>query len=108
MKSAPILLASLLLALSSLPAQALSPQRRAELKNLVLEDCGACHGSRLKGGLGPSLLPERLGRLPDALLEQTILEGRPGTPMPPWKAYLTPEEARWIVRQLKQGSLLPH
>lgn len=39
----------------------------------------------LKGGLGPSLLPEQLNNKPDELLFVTISEGRPGTPMPPWK-----------------------
>ena len=105
MRHALVLLASLL-ASAPLPAEEPSVQRQAELHALVVEDCGACHGARLKGGLGPALSPDRLAAIPSRRLEQTILEGRDGTPMPPWKAFLTPGEARWIVQQLKQGRWL--
>lgn len=60
-------------------------QRQQELLHLVKHDCGSCHGMTLKGGLGPSLLPESLKNKPDELLFVTILEGRHGTPMPPGK-----------------------
>lgn len=32
-----------------------------------------------------------------------IPEGRPGTPMPPWKALLSPAEVRWMVRAIRSG-----
>jgi len=83
------------------------PARRAELRQLVQQDCGACHGAALRGGLGPSLQPERLAPLPDDYLVETILQGRPGSAMPPWKRFLAPGEARWIVRRLKQGDFAP-
>ncbi len=57
----------------------------------------------LKGGLGPSLLPEALRDKPVEGLAATIYHGRPGTPMPPWKQFLTEAEADWIVRQLMNG-----
>lgn len=81
--------------------------RQAELRHLVVQDCGACHGAGLKGGLGPSLLPGRLAPFPDDFLAETILEGRSGTAMPPWKRFLAPGEARWIVRRLKEGGFTP-
>ncbi len=84
----------------------LSEQRRAELHNLLLQDCGSCHGMTLKGGLGPSLLPERIGALPPEFLINTVLEGRKGTAMPPWKNMLSREEVSWIVEQLQKG--VPH
>jgi len=37
------------------------------------------------------------------MLVETILAGRPGTPMPPWSAFMTREEARWLVDNLKRG-----
>jgi cytochrome c55X len=77
--------------------------RRAELINLVRQDCGACHGYTLKGGLGPSLLPEALARRDVIVIESVILNGRPGTPMPPWRPFLSEAEARWIAEQLKKG-----
>jgi len=80
-----------------------SLERRAALVHLVRQDCGSCHGLTLKGGLGPALLPETLADKEAASLEATILHGRPGTPMPPWQAFLTEAEARWIVEQLQKG-----
>jgi cytochrome c55X len=78
-------------------------QRERELVRLVRQDCGACHGMTLAGGLGPPLLPAALqGRPPEALV-QTILHGRPGTPMPPWQRFLSDSEARWIVERLLLG-----
>lgn len=77
-----------------------------QLANLVLQDCGSCHGMTLKGGLGPPLRPENLQQLPAEAIAAIIREGVPGTPMPPWKALLTAEEIDWISRQLKSGALL--
>ena len=56
---------------------------------------------RLKGGLGPALLPEALRDKPDEILVATILNGRPGTPMPPWRELLTEDEIRWLVSVLR-------
>lgn len=77
--------------------------RAGELRRLLRDDCGSCHGMTLKGGLGPALLPAALAGKPDALLAATILHGRPGTPMPPWAGLLTPDEVTWLVRTLRQG-----
>ncbi len=77
--------------------------RRTELIRLVREDCGSCHGLTLKGGLGPALLPAALHGKDPAMLFNTIIYGRPGTPMPPWRTFLSDDEARWIVSQLQQG-----
>ncbi len=71
-----------------------------ELVHLVRQDCGACHGLTLKGGIGPALLPEALRDKTAESLRYAVLMGRPGTAMPPWKAFLTEDEADWIVRQL--------
>ncbi len=87
-------------------AAELSTEREAELIHLLRQDCGSCHGMTLKGGLGPSLLPERLSGLPAEFLINTVLEGRKGTPMPPWKSMLSREEVSWMVEQLQQG--IPH
>jgi cytochrome c55X len=94
---------SLVLVSSSLHAGAPDDARSAELRNLLLQDCGSCHGLTLKGGLGPALLPEQLRGKPESYIADTILYGRPGTPMPPWRPFLTPEEARWMARLLKEG-----
>lgn len=80
--------------------------RRAALTQLVLHDCGSCHGLTLKGGLGPALTPTALAGKAPEWLRATILDGRPGTPMPPWRGYLTEAEADWLVRALQRGELI--
>lgn len=81
------------------------PARQKELVQLVLQDCGSCHGLTLKGGLGPPLTPEALAGKPPEWLRTTILDGRTGTPMPPWRPFLTEQEAGWVVESLMRGTL---
>ena len=83
----------------------LSNTRQAELNHMVKQDCGSCHGMTLKGGLGPALLMENLQNKPIVFIQNTILYGRAGTAMPPWKTLLTEQEALWIAEQLKQGKI---
>lgn len=80
-----------------------SSERSRELIRMVRQDCGSCHGLTLRGGLGPTLLPETLRDKPPDGLKHTILLGRPGTAMPPWKTFLSEAEADWIVAQLLRG-----
>jgi len=98
-------LGTLFLVSSSISVQAeeLTSQRKSELIHMVKQDCGSCHGMTLKGGLGPALLPSEMKKLPQAVIKNTILFGRPGTAMPPWESLLTVQEASWISQQLQQG-----
>ncbi len=77
--------------------------RQKELIGLVRQDCGSCHGMTLAGGLGPALLPAALAGKPASSLVATVLYGRPGTPMPPWGAFLNEDEAKWVVEMLLEG-----
>ena len=81
----------------------LSTTRRSELITLVRQDCGSCHGLTLQGGLGPALLPQTLQDKPADYLQFVILNGRPGTAMPPWSRFLNETEAAWVVRNLQKG-----
>ncbi len=85
--------------------EVLSQARKDELNHTVKQDCGSCHGMTLKGGLGPALLPENLEGKSILFLQHTILHGRAGTAMPPWKTLLTEQEALWISQQLKAGKI---
>lgn len=85
------------------PAEAPSLARQTVLINMVREDCGSCHGSRLTGGLGPALTPKMLRGKDPVSLQDTILFGRAGTPMPPWEPFLSKAEAAWIVDRLMKG-----
>lgn len=82
-----------------------APARQAELRHLLREDCGACHGMTMKGGLGSPLTPAALAGKPVQGLVATILQGRPGTAMPPWQPFMTEAEATWMVERLMEGSL---
>ena len=77
--------------------------REPALIRLVRQDCGSCHGMRLTGGLGPPLTREALADKPLDGLAATIFQGRPGTPMPPWRALLSEAESWWIAEQLMRG-----
>ena len=75
-------------------------ERRRQLLELLYQDCGSCHGLTLKGGLGPSLLPDNLKNKREEMLVQTILKGREGTAMPPWQDFLSGDDAIWRVKYL--------
>lgn len=79
--------------------------RKRELTRLVLQDCGSCHGMRLTGGLGPPLTHDVIAGKPRDAMVATIIHGRHGTPMPPWRGLLTEADAGWIVDRLREGGL---
>lgn len=81
----------------------ISKQRSAELYNLLIQDCGSCHGMTMKGGLGPALTSDVLKNKSRKMIEATISNGRPGTPMPPWNNLLTKQEISWLVNTLYSG-----
>lgn len=83
-------------ALAEIPAD-----RAAALKHLVLQDCGSCHGLTMKGGLGRPLTTEALADADRDTLALIVLDGIPGTAMPPWRPLLTEDEALWIADYLK-------
>ena len=99
-------LAALMLAFA-LPVQAgeVAPARAEELRHMVRQDCGSCHGLRLTGGLGSPITAQALaGRDPDELA-MLILDGLPGSAMPGWRPLLTADEARWIADYLLQKEI---
>lgn len=84
------------------PAMAdVSADRARALEHMVTQDCGSCHGLTLKGGLGRPLTREALANADPEGLTLIILDGIPGTAMPPWRPLLTEDEALWIANYLK-------
>lgn len=83
----------------------ISSNRQLELRNLLIQDCGSCHGLTMNGGLGPALLPDTLSGKSAAYISAVILNGRPGSAMPPWRSLLSPTEARWMADKLLNGEL---
>ena len=78
----------------------ITKKRQQDLKNLLIQDCGSCHGLTMRGGLGPALLPSNLKGKSAEFITSTILDGRPGTAMPGWRALLSVTEAQWMTEQL--------
>lgn len=85
-------------------AETVTPRRAVELERLIRHDCGSCHGMTLNGGLGPELRAQRLGGVPPPAIAAIILDGVPGTAMPPWRPLLSDAEAHWIAAYLSKGS----
>lgn len=77
--------------------------RQRELLTLLRQDCGSCHGMRLTGGLGPALTPGALRDKPRESLAATIVHGRPGTAMPPWRRFLSDADASWLAGRMIEG-----
>jgi cytochrome c55X len=105
MRAAIVLMLAQAACVSWAAAQPAEPdtRRQAELVRMVRQDCGSCHGMRLTGGLGPALTPQALADRPREGLVATVVHGRPGTPMPGWRAMLSEADAEWIVTQLLLG-----
>ena len=103
MKHLVLIAVSLLLPGQGSWASDISAPRENELLHLLKHDCGSCHGLSLKGGLGPALTPETLKGKPVDFLTATILYGRTGTPMPPWRPFLNDREAVWLAERIKAG-----
>ena len=95
----------LLAALVAAPAcaEGIGAADAARLEHLVAQDCGACHGMTMQGGLGTPLTAEALRGKPVDSLVATIMGGRPGTAMPPWHQFMNEQEARWMVELLQAG-----
>ncbi len=91
---------ALLMASPAMAEVPLSQADQSRLEHLVVQDCGSCHGLRLTGGLGRPITAEALEGHTVAGLQAIILDGIPGTAMPPWRPLLTEEEAAWIAAYL--------
>jgi cytochrome c55X len=102
----PFWLLTLVLATAAAAADGVAipgADRQRELIHLLRQDCGACHGLLLTGGLGPGLRPQDLRGKSVESLGTVILKGRPGTPMPEWQAFITESEAAWLAETLLKG-----
>lgn len=90
----------MLIAVYTTQTEALNRAEKDQLIYLLKQDCGSCHGLTLKGGLGPALLKKDLQGKPQSYLESVIANGRAGTPMPPWKNILKPEQIEFLASYL--------
>ena len=89
------------------PAWATATPDAARLEHLLTQDCGACHGLYLTGGLGPPLTPAALAGQSLDSLTATITYGRPARAMPGWAPLLNAGDIAWLVDRLLQGTPAP-
>ncbi|WP_425040469.1 c-type cytochrome [Primorskyibacter sp. S187A] len=82
-------------------ANDISSERASDLERLVIQDCGSCHGLTLKGGLGRPITQDLMMHWDRGALRDVILDGIPGTAMPPWRLLLSEAEALWIADFLR-------
>lgn len=97
------LAALLIIAALSASAGEITTADATRLSHLVEQDCGSCHGLTRKGGLGSPLTREALDGQDRETLATIILDGMPGTAMPPWRPIMTEEEAYWIADYLLEA-----
>lgn len=97
-----ILAATVALASAAVAATDIAPERQAQLERMVIQDCGSCHGLTMKGGLGRAITPGDLAGRDARDLAAIILDGIPGTAMPPWRPLISDAEALWIAEYLKK------
>jgi len=92
------------------PAQDSGAEVRAQVdtgKTLFATACANCHGAGGKGAIGPALADRNLSF---AVLSTTILNGRVGTPMPPFKDGLDSKSLAAVmayVQSITTGGKLP-
>lgn len=98
----PLTIAAVLaLAAGGAQAAEIGPDRAAQLERLVIQDCGSCHGLTLQGGLGRPITPDLMRHYDRDVLRDIILDGIPGTAMPPWRPLMSETEALWIADYLR-------
>lgn len=104
MRSKAILVGAALMIVTAVALAEPDARRQTELRNLLQQDCGSCHGLTLRGGLGPALTARALAGRTREGLAATIRFGRPGTPMPPWNDLLSDADVDWLVDAMLEGA----
>ena len=65
------------------------------------KECQGCHGPNHEGGVGADLRPAKIAKKNAYMLQETILNGRPGTAMPPFASKLSKADAQKMVDYLQ-------
>ena len=74
-----------------------------DFRRILKAGCYACHGHEAEGAVGPDLTDDEwIFRPTDAMIFNTIANGRRGTVMAPFADQLTPDEIWRIVEFLRQ------
>jgi cytochrome c553 len=73
----------------------------ADSAEAYAEHCASCHGERRYGGYAPPLIPQAFRRKSDDELLKVMLEGRPNTQMPGFRAVLDGPAADAMLAYLR-------
>ena len=98
---------TVLLALSSLAVvSALAmqrPGRGRDVERLYADSCANCHGPKLTGAQGPSLVDDEWKHgSDDASIAKSIHDGQPAAGMPPFGGALSAQEIRALVIYIRE------
>jgi cytochrome c55X len=99
-----MVLPALCISATSAMAVETGSEKATKLERLVIQDCGSCHGLTLKGGLGNPIDVDTMQHYAREDLRDIILDGIPGTAMPPWRPLISEADALWIADYLKGTS----
>ncbi|MBA1438218.1 MAG: c-type cytochrome [Epsilonproteobacteria bacterium] len=72
-----------------------------DVEKVFEKECQGCHGPNHEGGVGADLRPKVISKKNSYMLAETILNGRPGTAMPPFKEKFSKADADKIVDYLQ-------
>ncbi|QOP43953.1 c-type cytochrome [Sulfurimonas sediminis] len=72
-----------------------------DVEKMFEKECQGCHGPNHEGGVGADLRPAQLEKKNAYTLAEIILNGRPGTAMPPFANKMTKADAQKMVDYLQ-------
>jgi len=71
------------------------------VEKMFEKECQGCHGPNHEGGVGADLRPTQIAKKNAGMLAETILNGRPGTAMPPFASSMDKTDAQKMVDYLQ-------
>ncbi len=72
-----------------------------DVEKMFEKECQGCHGPNHEGGVGADLRPDKLEKKNAYTMAEVILNGRPGTAMPPFANKMTKADAQKMVDYLQ-------
>ena len=74
---------------------------KMDVEKMFEKECQGCHGPNHEGGVGADLRPAKLEKKNAYTLAEVILDGRPGTAMPPFAEKMNQADAQKMVDYLQ-------
>ena len=74
---------------------------KMDVEKMFEKECQGCHGPNHEGGVGADLRPAQLDKKNAYTLAEVILNGRPGTAMPPFSEKMNKADAQKMIDYLQ-------